>query len=72
MKATRYRIREQHPRRGGPLVIRNASNDILGVSGDTCDHLSPDELASLIRNDYVEPIEPIEADAPKRRKREAD
>ena len=53
----RYRIKAEHPRRPGPLVVRDVSGNVLGCSGDFCDNVPPKMLQSMIANGYVEPVE---------------
>ncbi len=60
MNGALYRVKAQHPRRPGPLVITDKAGKLLAVSGETCGHLSAVELASMLRNGYIEPIEPIQ------------
>jgi hypothetical protein len=58
-----YRVRAEHPRRGGPLVIRDRAGVVIAQSGDRCGGVAPDLLASMIQNDYVERVPPTESEA---------
>jgi hypothetical protein len=49
-----YRVKAEHPRRGGPLRITDKAGTFLAKSGDRCDRIAPDLLASMIANGYVE------------------
>jgi hypothetical protein len=74
-----YRVKAKHPRREGPLVITDAGK-VIAQSGDTCAMCTQDQLASMIRNGYVERIDatdtppapaPVAPPAPSRPKRRA-
>jgi hypothetical protein len=52
-----YRVKAKHPRREGPLVITDAAGKVIAASGDTCAMCTQDQLASMIRNGYVERID---------------
>lgn len=57
MNRPTYRVRAEHPRRPGQsLRITTASGRQLGVSGETCDGWSDAEIASALRNGYIEPV----------------
>jgi len=51
---TRYRVKAEHPRRPGPLRITDKDGRVLAVSGETCDHLTADQIASMLRNGYLD------------------
>lgn len=59
-----YRVKAQHPRRDGPLVITDARGDVLAASGETCERCTVAQLASMVRNGYVERIDDVEPAAP--------
>lgn len=59
-----YRVRASHPRRGGPLRISDKTGTVIAVSGDTCEHVPSDLLASMIANDYVEKVDDHTDEAP--------
>ncbi len=53
-----YRVKAEHPRRPGqPLRITNKDGGFIAESGQTCDHVAADDLASMIANGYVELVE---------------
>ncbi|HWB15973.1 MAG TPA: hypothetical protein VG538_06150 [Vicinamibacterales bacterium] len=55
-----YRVKAEHPRRPGQsLRITNRHGSLIAVSGDRCDKVAPDLLASMIANGYVERVEPV-------------
>jgi len=51
-----YRVKATHPRRPGPLRITGKDGLFIAASGQTCEHVSPEDLASMIANGYVEPV----------------
>jgi hypothetical protein len=55
-----YRVKAEHPRRSGPLRITDKAGRFLAQSGDRCDTIAPDLLASMIANGYVE-YAPVDA-----------
>jgi hypothetical protein len=56
-----YRVCATHPRREGPLRITDKAGTLIAVSGQTCAHVAPELLASMIRNGYVELVPASEA-----------
>lgn len=52
-----WRVKAQHPRRPGPLRITAKDGTLIAVSGQVCEGVSAEHLASMIRNGYVEPVE---------------
>ena len=59
LKGTDFRVVLRHPRRDEPMGNVSAKDGrVLGSAGETCERFSPDELASAIRNGYVEPVAP--------------
>jgi hypothetical protein len=64
-----YRVKAEHPRRPGQsLRITDKAGTLIAVSGDRCDKVAPDLLASMIANGYVERVEPV----PMKRQAKAD
>lgn len=59
-----YRVKARHPRRDGPLVITDAEGKVIARSGDTCALCTQEELASMIRNGYVERVDASNTPAP--------
>ncbi len=61
-----YRVKGEHPRRPGqPLRITNKDGGFIAESGMTCEHVSADDLASMIANGYVELVErPVQTPRP--------
>lgn len=57
LKGADYRVKARHPRRDIPLVVTDAAGQIIGTSGYTCDACTPEQLASMVRNGYVERID---------------
>lgn len=52
-----FRVVLRHPRRDVPMGDVTAKDGrLLGSAGETCERFSADELASAIRNGYVEPV----------------
>jgi hypothetical protein len=58
LNGSEYRVKAQHPRRPGPLRITAKDGTLIAVSGDRCDRVSAEHLASMIANGYVERVEP--------------
>lgn len=55
LKGKDFRVVLRHPRRDIPMGnVMAADGRVLGSRGETCERFSPDELASAIRNGYVE------------------
>lgn len=52
----RYRVKAEHPRRPQPLRIYDNKGHFLAESGQTCDHLTAEHIASMLANGYLEPI----------------
>jgi len=50
-----YVVRAEHPRRPGqPLRVTDKDGNLIAMSGERCDLVSPEHLASMIANGYVE------------------
>jgi len=65
MNGSEYRVKAEHPRRPGtPLRLTDKDGKFLAASGETCGHLTPAQLESVIRNGYVEHV-PAEKKTPK-------
>ena len=57
LDGTRYRVVLRHPRRDAPMGDLTAPDGrVLASAGETCERCTPEELASAIRNGYVEPV----------------
>jgi hypothetical protein len=57
LKAKDYRVVLRHPRRDEPMGdVTTADGRVLGSAGETCERFSPDELASALRNGYIERV----------------
>jgi hypothetical protein len=56
LNGSEYRVKAQHPRRPGPLRITAKDGALIAVSGDRCDRVSAEHLASMIANGYVERV----------------
>ena len=67
-----YRVRAQHPRRPGPLRITDKAGRFIAQSGDLCTNVAPELLESMIRNGYVELVEPVTAPAKARKARDTE
>lgn len=53
-----YVVKAKHPRREGPLRITDKAGNLLAVSGEVVDHLPAELVESMIRNGYVEEVQP--------------
>ena len=49
-------MKAQHPRRPGPLRITTKDGALIAVSGQICAGVSPEHLASMIRQGFVERV----------------
>lgn len=66
LDGSKWRLRKTHPRRPEmPLQVSDKAGRQIGKPGDTCDGIPRDVLASLIHNDYVEPVGDLGAESPK-------
>ena len=57
LDGSRYRIRTSHPRRPGVWTgVYLKNGDKVGSPGESCAGVSQEILESMLRNDYIEPI----------------
>ena len=67
----RYRVKAEHPRRGGPLRISDKSGAVIAASGDVCDGIADDLVASMLAQGFLEPLIDDEGKTPARPARKA-
>jgi xanthine/CO dehydrogenase XdhC/CoxF family maturation factor len=52
-----WRVKAEHPRRPGTaLEVTARDGRMIAVSGETCERATAEELASMIKNGYVERV----------------